>query len=174
MTESKSDAQVIKEEAIAEKEYQKTVGTNVVTGTNKPGSGDTAAGLKADGKDVDASASNKSSDNNAPITLKRLLGTEEIEVKVSRQSLRVVDKNGRKLEVGQVVNLRVKIESFGPDNNVEVVYPPHVNEGPKLNDKKDGLVTIDNRYKVVDGKIVNVAVETQHKLTVKADKVERF
>jgi len=185
MTE-KSDAQVIKDEAAAEKEFQKGT-AGVSEASNKSSTGDTAAGLKADGKDVSASAaSNRPTDANVPVIMKRLLGTEEIEVKVSRQSLRVVDKNGRKLEVGQVVNLRVRILSFGPDNQIEVVYPPYINEGPKLNDKKDGLVTIDDRYKVVDGKIVNVAdnkpyvvdssvkVETQHKLTVKADKVERF
>jgi len=121
--------------------------SNEVQGS-KTGSGDTGAGLAADGKD-NAGVVNKPSNVNASVTMKRLLGTEEIEVKVSRQSLRVVDKNGRKLEVGQVVNLKVKILSFGADNQVEVVYPPYV--------------------------VVDKSVEAeQHTMTVKADKVERF
>jgi len=204
-----------KEAAEAKKDGDKLAahaGETIETGTGKarvidggPGTGDTAAGLKADGKDVNDNAGdmlNRDNDasrsetlpkgtdtktsgttagrsgihrggirggirplDDSPILTRRLMGTEELEVKISRQSLRVVDKNGRKLEVGQTVYIPVRILSFASGSEVEVVYPPYLHSTeviPELNNQKDAMVNpetglpyVGMDYKIASGKVVN-------------------
>jgi hypothetical protein len=78
-----------------------------------PGTGDSGAGLKADGKDVDSAR-------------RRLLGTEEIVVYIEPVTRKIVDRNGRKIEIGTTVNLKARIIKFHGADKAEVLYPPYI------------------------------------------------
>ena len=92
--------------------------TDITTHTEEfkdsgPGTGDSAEGLKADGKDVDS-------------TNRRLLGLEELITQIEPVTRKIVDRNGRKLEVGTTVSLKARLVKFHGADKVEIAYPPYV------------------------------------------------
>lgn len=125
-----------------------------------------------------------------PVYVRRLHGTEEILVQANRATLSVIDRNGRRLEVGAVVNLPVRIIGLNSAQEVEVVYPPFIqqvepvptNEAGQLKNP-DGSNYSGSLYKLNDSNvIVNVntneppnmdEMPKQQTLTVEAVKLER-
>jgi hypothetical protein len=98
-----------------------------------------------------------------PVWVRRMHGTEEVLVQANRGTLRILDKNGRRLEIGNVVSLPVRIVGLYSADEVEVVYPPYipvVEEVPTINEGQlknaDGsnyngtLYTINDSNEVVD------------------------
>ena len=150
-----------------------------------PGTGDTGAGLKADGKDVDS--------NN-----RRILGTEEIITKIEPVTRKVVDRNGRKLEVGTTISLKARLIKFHGADKVEVLYPPYVigsqipiydNERKRLElpsqddpSKGNGSAYEGMMFSYKDGQVVDAngnevkqpELEKQVKLEVPTKYVEKF
>ena len=129
---------------------------------------------------------------NEPVRVKRLLGTEEIEVLATRSSMNIIDRNGRKLTVGLTVHLPVRIVGMNSAQEIEVVYPPYLPVTEEVPYYKDGkLVNADgsnydgSTFKLNDSnKVINIhtnaAPETdsnvpkQQTLIVDAVKLERF
>jgi hypothetical protein len=159
------------------------------------GTGDTGAGLKADGKDVDSPR-------------RRLLGTEEIVTYIEPVTRRVVDRNGRTLEIGQTVSIKARIIGFkdrGRDEagnkgglKAEVIYPPYrigstipiwSEERKRLEIPNQDDVNVaggapyeDGIFSYKDGKIVDAngneppkqELQKQEKLVIDVRHVERF
>jgi hypothetical protein len=148
-----------------------------------PGTGDSGAGLKADGKDVDSAR-------------RRLLGTEEIVVYIEPVTRKVVDANGRTIRVGDTVSIAAKIVGFKGAKEVEILYPPHVpaNPFPVYNDKSKRLEMADaegkpNGTEYTGGMFTNdngtvkdasgnppprFEPIKQNKLTIKVDDLRKF
>jgi hypothetical protein len=149
-----------------------------------PGTGDSAEGLKADGKDVDS-------------TNRRLLGLEELITQIEPVTRKIVDRNGRKLEVGTTVSLKARLIKFHGADKVEIAYPPYVptSQVPVWSDerkrlemaneeqKPSGAVYEGMQYQYKDGKVVDangneVKQEEQpikqQKLQVESRFVEKF
>jgi hypothetical protein len=150
-----------------------------------PGTGDTGAGLKADGKDVDS--------NN-----RRLLGTEEIITKIEPVTRKVVDKNGRKLEVGTTISIKARLIKFHGADKVEVLYPPYIRQSgipiwveerkrlelPNQDDptQGSGAEYLDAIYHYENGQVVDAngkeapkfEPEKQERLTIPVKYVEKF
>lgn len=150
-----------------------------------PGTGDTGAGLKADGKDVDSPR-------------RRLLGTEEIVTYIEPVTRKIVDRNGRKLEVGTTISLKARLIKFHGADKVEVLYPPYVNQSqipiwssernrlelPSQDDpsKGNGSAYEGMMFSYKDGQVVDAngnevkqpELEKQEKITVPVKYVEKF
>ena len=160
-----------------------------------PGTGDTGAGLKADGKDVDSPR-------------RRLLGTEEIVTYIEPVTRRVVDKNGRNIEIGTTVSVKARIIGFksgGKDEagnkgglKAEVIYPPYrigstvpiwSAERNRLEipnqdnpDEAGGTPYEDAIFSYKDGKVVDAngteakrpELQKQEKLLIDVRHIERF
>lgn len=203
--------------------------TEVLVDDAGPGTGDTSAGLKADGRSRDAGkesirrttddvgrgnvtrtsgttagvtgvrsgarTDNVGPDDDTPIRTRRRFGNEEMQVTISRGTLHVTDRNGRKLEVGSVVHIPVRVLGFPSGSEVEVVYPPYIpaSEVIPVYDKTrkelvnpdTGLVynPVDGSYRyendrVVDSRTGKVPVveegHVQESFVIAANMVERF
>jgi hypothetical protein len=148
-----------------------------------PGTGDSGAGLKADGKDVDSPR-------------RRLLGTEEIVVYIEPVTRKVVDRNGRKLEVGTTISIKARIIGMKENGMVEVLYPPYTRTSPfpvwsadrerleyaNEDNEPNGNEYSDGIYSYRDGKVQDAngnpppefEAMKQTKLQVPVKFVERF
>lgn len=128
---------------------------------------------------------------NEPVWVRRLHGTEEVLVQANRASVAIIDRNGRRLEVGGVVNLPVRIIGMNDADNIEVVYPPFiptVEEVPTIDAGQlkngDGSNYTGSTYKISENnEVVNAQTNEppnmdemprQERLTVAAARLERF
>ena len=163
-----------------EKPPQELVGEN----DKGAGTGDTSEGLKSDGKDVDSPR-------------RRILGLEEIVTYIEPQKRKIVDRNGRRVEVGSTVSLKARVIKFHGADKVEIAYPPYVpvsqipvwneekkqlemanEEGKPSGAKYEGMQYSYNEGKVVDANGQEVKQEKQPikqtKMTVESRFVEKF
>jgi hypothetical protein len=158
---------------------------DVGTNDKGAGTGDTSEGLKADGKDVDSPR-------------RRILGLEEIITYIEPVTRKIVDRNGRRIEVGTTVSLKARIIKFHGADKVEVLYPPYVNQStipiwssertrlelPSQDDPKKGNGSAYEglMFTYKDGKVVDAngneakqpELEKQEKITVKTKYIEKF
>jgi len=84
-----------------------------------------ASGIKAVQKQAGVSAEIREK-MDEPVWVRRLIGTEEVLVQANRATVKVIDRNGRKIKIGDVVHLSVRVVGVYNASDIEVVYPPYV------------------------------------------------